>query len=150
MVCSCSLQKCLMIIHMPQIFSNTDLCQDMLHFSNPSEPFQGHRVGRQQKNSKTQGTSQLCMCTLCQSCYHTNHRSPQKIVEVHSCFTFARIMTLNWGFYFKKTDQLRMLLRKTGQGSREHFTHTLPLVFQKMGGGAWRGLRIFRNTSAEN
>lgn len=153
MVCSCSLHKYLTVIRMPQIFSNTDPCQDMLRFSNPSEPFQWNRAGRQQKDWKTQGTLQLCTCTIHQSCSHFDHRRPQKIVEVHSRFTFGKPMTLNWGFYFfkkKKKDQLCVLFQEVGHRSWEYFTHALALVFQKRGCGTWRGLRTFRNTSAEN
>lgn len=51
--------------------------------------FSWNRVGGQQKDSRTQGTFQLCMFTRCQSCSHTDRR-PGMIIEVHSCLTFAR------------------------------------------------------------
>lgn len=134
MVCSCSLHKYLTVIRMPQIFSNTDPCQDMLRFSNPSERFQWNRAGRQQKDWKTQGTLQLCMRTIHQSCSHFDHRSPQKIVEVHSRFTFGRPVTLNWGFYFfkkKRKTSSAYFSKRLDTGPESTLRTLWPLYFRK-------------------
>lgn len=63
-------------------------------------------------------------------------------------------ITHNLGFHLfekmKKTDQLGVLFQDHGHRSWEYFTHIFSLVFQKVGYGAWRGLRICRDISAEN
>lgn len=153
MVCSCSSHKYLMIICMPQIFSNTDLCQDMLHLSNSLEPFQWNRVGSSRKIQELKAHFN-CVCSQGVRASLTLIKDQGKIIEVHICLTLPESITLNLGFNLfeknlKKTDQLCMLFRDNGQLLWVHYTFFF-LLFQKMGYGAWRSLRIFRGTSAEN
>lgn len=133
MVCSCSLHKYLMIICMPQIFSNTDLCQDMLHLSKPLKPFQWNWVGSSRKIQELKAHFK-CVCSQDVRATLTLIKDQGKII-VHIRLTLPESITLKLGFHLfekmKKTDQLYMLFRDNGQLLWVRYTRFIPSCFRK-------------------